>query len=116
MSTPEVTILQRSAPCSLQELRRRAAPVLRVAGAGRAIVFGSWARGEADGFSDLDLVVVMATDRPRPARGLDLARRLDAVLPVVVDLIVYTPAEFAAGAARGFGVFDALARDGVDFL
>lgn len=42
--------------------------------------------------------------------------------PSVVDLIVYTlaefytPAEFAAGAARGFGVFDALSRDGVDIL
>lgn len=111
-----VTILREAAPCSLDELRLLAVPLLRNAGASRAIVFGSWARGEADGFSDLDLVVVMETDRPRAGRGLELAGQLDATLPVVVDLIVYTPAEFAAGMARGFDVFDALSRDGVEIL
>lgn len=111
-----VTILREAAPCSLDELRLLAVPLLRNAGASRAVVFGSWARGEADGFSDLDLVVVMETDRPRADRSLELAGQLDATLPVVVDLIVYTPAEFAAGTARGFGVFDALSRDGVEIL
>lgn len=111
-----VTILREAAPCSLDELRLLAVPLLRNAGASRAVVFGSWARGEADGFSDLDLVVVMETDRPRADRGLELAGQLDATLPMVVDLIVYTPAEFAAGTARGFGVFDALSRDGVEIL
>jgi len=111
-----VTILREAAPCSLDELRLLAVPLLRNAGASRAVVFGSWARGEADGFSDLDLVVVMETDRSRADRGLELAGQLDATLPVVVDLIVYTPAEFAAGTARGFGVFDALSRDGVEIL
>ena len=116
MNSLDVAVFQEPAPCSLDELRRQALPVLRDAGARRAIVFGSWARGEADGFSDLDLVVVMETDRPRVERGRDLARRLDESLPVVVDLIVYTPAEFATGEARGFGVFDALSRDGVAIL
>lgn len=111
-----VTILREAAPCSLDELRLLAVPLLRNAGASRAVVFGSWARGEADGFSDLDLVVVMETDRPRAGRGLELAGQLDATLPVVVDLIVYTPAEFAAGMSRGFDVFDALSRDGVEIL
>ncbi len=111
-----VTVLREPAPCSLDELRSRAVPVLRAAGASRAVVFGSWARGEADGFSDLDLVVVMETDRPPLERGLDLARRLDAALPVVVDLIVYTPVEFAAGRTRGLAVFDALSREGARIL
>ena len=52
--------------------------MLRSAGAARAIVFGSWARGEADGYSDLDLVVVMDTGRPRLDRGRKLAAQLDA--------------------------------------
>ena len=116
MTASGVTILREVAPCALDELRRLAEPLLRNAGAGRALVFGSWARGEADGFSDLDLVVVMETDRPRAERGLDLSRQLDAALPVVVDLLVYTPAEFVAGEARRLGVFDALAREGVEIL
>ena len=36
--------------------------------------------------------------------------------PVVVDLLVYTPAEFAASEADGFGVFDVLRREGVEIL
>ncbi len=116
MRASDVTVLRAPAPCSFEELRRRAVPVLQEAGAHRAVVFGSWARGEADGFSDLDLVVVLESDGPRAGRSLDLTRRLDDALPVVVDLLVYDPAEFAAGEARGRGVFDALARDGLVIL
>lgn len=112
----EVTVVEARPPCSLDALAELAVPILRAAGVLRAIVFGSWARGEADGFSDLDLVVVTCTDLPRTERGRELATRLDQSLPVVVDLLVYTPDEFAAGRARGLGVFDALARDGMEIL
>ena len=114
--TDEVFVLKKTAPCALGDLRRKAVPVLQSAGVHRAIVFGSWARGEADGFSDLDLAVVMDTDLPRPERGLLLAKELDDVLPTVVDLLVYTPAEFAAGQANGFDVFHAIEREGIDIL
>lgn len=65
-----VEVVHAPAPCSLDELIRRAQPVLRAAGVHRAVAFGSWARGEADGFS--------------------------------------------AGESRGFGIFDAIAREGVE--
>ena len=112
----DVTVISAPAPCTFEEMCRRAVPVLRKAGAKRAIVFGSWARGNADGFSDLDLAVVMDTDLPRPERGLALATQLDHALPVVVDVLVYTPEEFAANEADGFGVFDELRREGVEIL
>lgn len=112
----DVTVVSAPAPCTFEEMRRRARPVLRRAGAKRAIVFGSWARGEADGFSDIDLAVVMDTTLPHPERALALTRELDQALSVVVDLLVYTPAEFAACEAGGFGVFDVLRREGVEIL
>lgn len=110
----EVEVARLPAPCTLEELRRRAGPVLRASNVRLAVVFGSWARGEADGFSDLDLVVVADTSLGRGERGLALARRLDEALPVVVDPIVYTPEEFVVGRASGMGVFDAIAREGVE--
>lgn len=112
----EVTVISASAPCTLDEVRRRAVPVLRNAGAKRAVVFGSWARGQADGFSDLDLAVVMHTDLPRHERASALARELDRALPTVVDLLVYTPEEFTAGRANPFGVFELLRREGIEIL
>jgi len=112
----DVTIIASAAPCTFDEIRRRAAPVLRRAGVKRAIAFGSWARGNADGFSDLDLAVVVDTDLPWHERALTLARELDDALPVVVDLLVYTSVEFAENEADGFGVFEMLRREGVEML
>lgn len=110
----EVTVISAPAPCTFEEVCLRTGAVLRQAGVERAIVFGSWARGEADGFSDLDLAVVMDTPLPRLQRAVPLARELDQTLPMAVDLLVYTPDEFAAGETAGFGVFDLLRREGVE--
>lgn len=109
---PEVTILKAPATHTLAELAQIAVEPLRHSGAERAIAFGSYARGAADGYSDLDLVVVLRTDRPRAERGLLLRELLDA-LPVPVDLLVYTPEEFALGMERQIDIFDAIAREGV---
>jgi predicted nucleotidyltransferase len=108
----EVVILKAARRHDLEELAHLAQAPLAAAGAERAVVFGAYARGTADGYSDLDLVVVLPTDMPflerwRPLRGL-----LDA-LPVPVDLLVYTPEEFARGLSRGMGIFAAVAEEGV---
>ena len=60
--------------------------------AARALVFGSVARGEADEWSDLDLLVVAETERAFCERYRDFAG-LHEVWPRL-DLLVYTPAEF----------------------
>lgn len=45
-------------------------------------------------------------------QGKEQAALLDA-LPVPVDLLIYTPEEFALGMERRIGVFDAIDREGV---
>ena len=58
----------------------------------RIALFGSWARGEARPDSDLDLLVVVATDEPA-WRRMARAHRALRGLPVAVDVFVRTPAE-----------------------
>jgi predicted nucleotidyltransferase len=108
----DAVVLKGSAPCTLRELADRIRRPLERAGAHRAVAFGSYARGEADAWSDLDLAVVLDTDLPRPERGNMLAEAVSA-LPVGADLLVYTPDEWREGMKRRVGVFDALAREGV---
>jgi len=110
--TSDVVVLRADSSYTLADLARLAQGPLAEAGAELAVAFGSYARGTADAFSDLDLVVVMPTDLPRFERHRALRRLLDA-LPVAVDLLVYTPAEYAQGMSRGLGVFDAIAREGL---
>jgi predicted nucleotidyltransferase len=77
--------------CDLGELRRRVAPHVRRAR--KVIAFGSVARGEADAGSDLDLLIVADTPRPFFERFKDFAGLYDVWSRL--DLLVYTPDEFA---------------------
>jgi predicted nucleotidyltransferase len=107
-----ITVLKAPRQHTLEEIARLAAGPLAAAGAERAVVFGSWARGTADGFSDLDLAVVLSTALPFLERG-GLLGELVRALPIGVDLLVYTPEEFKRGMETRRGVFDAVAREGV---
>ncbi|MYN66120.1 MAG: nucleotidyltransferase domain-containing protein [Acidobacteria bacterium] len=69
-------------------------PLLDAQRAHAAWIFGSHARGTASAESDIDVIVVASTDRPFVDRFRDY-------LPAIanadggVDLLVYTPEEFA---------------------
>jgi predicted nucleotidyltransferase len=67
----------------------------------RISVFGSYARGRRDLFTDLDILVVMDTQESFPERLARLYALLDA--GVDMDLIVWTPAEYQRMRARPFG-------------
>lgn len=108
----QVVVLRADARFSLEDLAAKARPALCALGAERAIVFGSYARGEGDGYSDLDLVIVIETALPRLERHELLAPLFDA-LPLPLDPLVYTPKEFAEGLRRGLGVFVAIAKEGI---
>ncbi len=58
----------------------------------RVSLFGSYASGRADLFTDLDILVVMNTDKPFPDRLTSLYSLL--ALPVDMDILCYTPEEF----------------------
>lgn len=77
---------------ALQEKLDRIVKAMMEYGAERAILFGSTARGDADRWSDIDLIVIKDTDRRFPDRQADV---IDAIRPdFALDVLVYTPEEF----------------------
>ncbi|MCZ7627082.1 MAG: hypothetical protein C3F12_08855 [Candidatus Methylomirabilota bacterium] len=77
----------------LESSLKQAVTVLsRVEGVGRISLVGSFARGRADLFTELDILVVMETD----LSFIDRLRMLYPLLalPVDLDLLCYTPDEF----------------------
>jgi predicted nucleotidyltransferase len=58
----------------------------------RVILFGSYAAGRRDLFTDLDLLVVMASKQGFVQRTAELYRQLD--VDIDMDLLAYTPEEF----------------------
>ncbi|HAQ19430.1 MAG TPA: nucleotidyltransferase domain-containing protein [Prolixibacteraceae bacterium] len=58
----------------------------------KIILFGSYATGNPDENSDLDLFIIKETNLPRPERTIQVRKMLfGAKIPI--DLIVYTPKE-----------------------
>lgn len=81
------------------ELERIVATLPRL-GLRRAIVFGSLARGDVGGHSDVDLILVADSDEPFLERGV---RFYQALAPAIgMDILVYTPQEFEAMRDRSF--------------
>ena len=66
----------------------------------RVILFGSYAAGRCDLFTDLDLLVVMDSPLDFVSRNVELARRLHA--GVALDLLAYTPQEIEQMGGRPF--------------
>lgn len=79
---------------SLDAFVRRLRPLLNAQRAHAAWVFGSRARGTASADSDIDVIVVAPTERPFVERFRDYLPAI-AHADVGVDLLVYTPEEFA---------------------
>ncbi len=76
-----------------EDLRATLAPLLRGRPVHQVVLFGSRARGEADEFSDTDLLIVADTQRPFPERCKDFLDLLRAI-PTAVEMLIYTPDEF----------------------
>lgn len=74
---------------NLDQIKRKAIPVLKEAGVTRSAIFGSYVRGEAKGDSDIDILVELP-------KGIslfgfvDLEFKLEKALGKKVDLVEYT--------------------------
>ena len=58
----------------------------------RIVIFGSYARGDQDHESDVDLFVEMETELSPPERAVAIASMF-GIRPWSMDLVVYTPEE-----------------------
>lgn len=79
----------------------------------RIVLFGSFARGDQNRASDLDLVVIAATSLPfceRIGRALESAAGASRRLPV--EVLVYTPEEWRRMHAAGSSFAALVAREG----
>lgn len=105
------------------EIRERFAPRLREIGASEAILWGSYARGDAHPGSDVDLIVVVDTDLDRYDRYVKyawpLVSALDGLLPEEpnrsapnIDLDLFTPDEWARHKDRNSLVYEKATREG----
>ncbi|PWH13426.1 MAG: hypothetical protein DDG58_14190 [Ardenticatenia bacterium] len=94
--------IQRQAHVQLleQELSRLVAQLQAMPEVHQVILFGSYAAGRRDLFTDLDLIVVMDSPLGFVDRLADLYRRLQ--FAVDVDLLAYTPEEFEQMQQRPF--------------
>ena len=106
-----VDVVAGPAPFSVAYLGSRIRECLSDTAVVRATVFGSYARGDADAVSDLDLLIIEPTTRPFLERGrqhLDLFR-----MGLGVDLLVYTPEEYDRLRRDGHPLIERVEREGI---
>ena len=74
-------------------------------------LFGSWARGDADETSDVDLVVIIPSALPFLARMQQIGKSLPPNVGAI-DLLVYTPEEWNQMLAEGNAFAETIAEEG----
>ena len=100
---------------TLDAIRETLTPALKVSDAQQAIVFGSYARGDADEYSDLDLIIVANTDKRFLQRHKDYRPVFRSWDPwgKSLDLLIYTPEEIYGMRARNNPFICAALQEGI---
>lgn len=86
----------------MAEIGDRLRPFFRERNVLKAIVFGSWARGTNTRRSDLDLAIVLNTDRTFLERHRDLRGIEDVLGGLHAEVLIYAPGELEAISHRPF--------------
>ncbi len=77
---------------TVAQIRESLAPLIARAGARKAVVFGSYARGSADRYSDLDIIIIHDTEKGFFDRASDF-RDVRSAWPRSLDMLIYTSDE-----------------------
>lgn len=105
---PEVFTKERSLAPRLRQILDS----LRSYGPERVYLFGSWARGEQDDLSDLDIVVIKRTSLPFLERLREVAKHFPPDSGGV-DVLVYTPEEFESMRREGNAFAEMIEEEGL---
>ena len=76
----------------------------------KILLFGSYAKGNADIDSDLDLIIIKNTKTPKHKRGREIRKYLyGSLLPI--DLKVYTPDELENEINSNYSFLNSVIKD-----
>lgn len=78
----------------------------------RVYIFGSWARGEEDDISDIDVVVIKETGKAFFERLTDIVPYLSGINRGI-DILIYTPQEFGKMIKEGNVFAEMILEEGV---
>lgn len=95
----------------VHDIGRVATHLGTAANASQVILFGSYARGEADEHSDVDFMIIAESDLPRFKRSRELYKLLRPY-PFAMDLVVYTPQEIERGKRSPVSFVSIVLREG----
>jgi len=87
---------------SIKNISNRLKPLFKDKDVEKAILFGSYARGSQTRKSDLDLVIILETDKRFFDRYDDFNEIHELFKEGCVDLLIYTPKEFKEISHRKF--------------
>ena len=94
-----------------QEIKNVATRLGIATNAKRVIMFGSYARGDAQPDSDVDLLIIAESDLPRFKRTRELYK-LFHPYPFGMDIIFYTPQEIEKGKKSSLSFISTVLREG----
>ncbi len=80
--------MNKTSTTKLEEIKRKAIPILKESGVSRSAIFGSYARGEETEISDIDFLVEFKAKK-NLLDLVDLKIKLEDIFGLRVDVLTY---------------------------
>ncbi|RMG42320.1 MAG: nucleotidyltransferase domain-containing protein [Methanobacteriota archaeon] len=95
----------------MQDIHQKAAAIAARYHPEKIILFGSQASGDANADSDIDLLVILETNRPTFEVSVEIAMMLDHNIPI--DILVKTPGEISRRLKMGDFFYQNILENGL---